>query len=163
MAEARLEQPTIRSAATPHVLSVLASLSIMSLTSEVLFVLYPLFAFTPITSGGLGLSEAQIGIHMTVRAALHIIILFAYAPVCAWLGGAVRCYQVGMVMWSLVVAGLPVLNALARTGSGPGGMGVGTWVFDASVLVVFAIWSLASLAWRKCLMILSARLLLTPT
>ena len=61
-------QPTIRSAATPHVLSVLASLTVMSLIADTTFVLYTLFAFTPITSGGLGLSEAQIGLLTDVRS-----------------------------------------------------------------------------------------------
>lgn len=122
----------------------------MTLVSETLFALYPLFAFTPIASGGLGLSEAQIGAHTAMRSVLSILVLFAYAPVCARLGGTVRCYQVGMVLWPFAIAGLPVLNALARTDAGPDENDVGSWVFNGVLLMVFATWSLACLAWRKC-------------
>ena len=40
----------------------------------------PLFAFTPIQSGGLGLSEAKIGVHMTIRSLNQIIVMSSFAP-----------------------------------------------------------------------------------
>lgn len=134
---------------TPRVFSVLTSIFIMTFVSEIIFALYPLFAFTPILSGGLGLSEAQIGAHMAVRSAFNIIILFAYTPICTRLGGPVRSYKAGMLMWPLAVICLPVLNVLARTG--PEVAGVGTWTFDGAALVFFAFWSLGNLSWRKFL------------
>ncbi|KAG9122868.1 hypothetical protein FRC07_000572 [Ceratobasidium sp. 392] len=47
---------------TPSVLALLSNNACMCIASEMLFSVYPLFAFTPILSGGLGMTEAQIGI-----------------------------------------------------------------------------------------------------
>ncbi|EJD05642.1 MFS general substrate transporter [Fomitiporia mediterranea MF3/22] len=138
----RSQNASVRSVLTPHVMSVLASIFVMTLVSEVLFALYPLFAFTPITSGGLGLSEPQIGAHMATRSAMNIFVLFAYAPFASRLG-AVRVYQVGMALWPLATAILPLLNALARSDN----MGVGSLLFNVTLLLFFALWSLGNLVW----------------
>ncbi|KAH8111331.1 MFS general substrate transporter [Phellopilus nigrolimitatus] len=136
------ERVSVTSVLTPHVISVLVSIFIMTIVSETIFALYPLFAFTPITSGGLGLSEAQIGAHMAIRSAFNIIVMCFYVPFASRLG-AVRLYQVGMSLWPLAMACFPLLNALARTKS----TSVGTWTFDAAAGVFFMLWSLGNLVW----------------
>lgn len=50
----------------------------MCLVSEMIFSIFPIFAFTPITSGGLGFSESDIGTYLSVRAILQTGITFHY-------------------------------------------------------------------------------------
>lgn len=105
---------------------------------------YPLFAFTPIASGGLGLSAPQIGAHMAIRSALTIVILFFYQPLSKLLG-SLHMYQVSMALWPLNVILLPILNLMARTDAA----GVGTWPFNAVLLILFILWGIAGLVWRE--------------
>ncbi|KAI5122012.1 hypothetical protein M0805_008004 [Coniferiporia weirii] len=140
------QRVSMLSVLTPHVFSVLVSIFVMTIVSETIFALYPLFAFTPISSGGLGLSEPQIGAHMATRAVLAIFVLFLYPPAASRLRvGVVSVYSAAMALWPFAVACLPVLNALARTGAR--GAGVGTWPFDAAVTILFVLWSLGGLVW----------------
>ncbi len=103
---------------------------------------YPLFAFTPIQSGGLGLNEAAIGLHMSVLAFCNIAFLFLYAPLERRFG-ALRVYQTVMSTWALCVLFPPYLNYLAREGQ------EGTVYFNAVVLIFFLVWSVATLSWCK--------------
>ena len=103
---------------------------------------YPLFAFTPIQSGGLGLSEAKIGVHMTIRSLNQIIVMFSFAPLHKWLGTA-RSYQLAMVFWLVAVAVFSALNTMARRGA------LGTVWFDIVLGVFFTTWSFAAISWSK--------------
>jgi hypothetical protein len=56
---------------------------------------FPLYAFTPISLGGLGFSEAQIGNYNAARSIISVLVLFAYSPIEKRLGPA-RTYQVSL-------------------------------------------------------------------
>lgn len=81
---------------------------------------------------------------MAIRSALTIGVLFFYQPLSRLLG-PLRLYQVSMALWPLNVVLLPVLNLMARTDVA----GVGTWPFNSVLVVLFILWGVAGLVWRK--------------
>lgn len=116
----------------------------MTLMSETFFALYPLYAFTPPTLGGLGLSEAEIGADMAFRAALIIVLLIISTPIQRRFG-ALRTYQAGMVMWPASVVFLPILNRMVRTDS----YGSGTLAYRFVFGLFYLTWAIGALVWRK--------------
>ncbi|KDQ13841.1 hypothetical protein BOTBODRAFT_33279 [Botryobasidium botryosum FD-172 SS1] len=131
---------SFRAIFTPSIISLLCSTFAMFLTTEALVAVYPLFAFTPIQSGGLGLDEATIGIHMGFRAVLAIGILPTFSILQRRLG-AHRVYQLVMMTPPLVFIGFPLLNMLARHGMG------NSWVFYLALFTMFIVWSSNGFAW----------------
>ncbi|KAG9093402.1 hypothetical protein FS749_014431 [Ceratobasidium sp. UAMH 11750] len=127
---------------TPSVLALVFNNACMCIASEMLFSVYPLFAFTPVVSGGLGMTEAQIGTQMSVRAVVHVGMMALFAPVNRRLG-TVRLYQVTMVFWAVVVLGFPFLHWVASVAEG----GTASVVFNAVQFVFFFIWSICGFAW----------------
>ncbi|TDL22143.1 MFS general substrate transporter [Rickenella mellea] len=136
-------RPPLRSVLTANVISLLLSTFAMVLQSEMLFALYPLFAFTPVHSGGLGVNEATIGAHMAIRSVINIALMVSYEPFQRRLG-TVRLYQTNMAIWPISVALMPTLNYLARVGL------QSSWLFDVVLVTFFTVWSFASLTWTGC-------------
>ena len=133
-----------RSCLTPHVVAVITSTFFMTIMSETFFALYPLYAFTPLTLGGLGLSEAEIGADMAFRALLIIFIITVSSPVQRRFG-ALKTYQVGMTMWPASIVFLPILNYMARTKE----FGSGTPLYRIVFGIFYVLWSIGALVWRK--------------
>ncbi|KAJ1311352.1 hypothetical protein OPQ81_009845 [Rhizoctonia solani] len=134
------KKPTWRTVMTPSILSLVVNNACMCIASEMLFSVYPLFAFTPISSGGLGMSEAQIGTQMSIRAVVHILMMLVYSKVNRSLG-TVRLYQVTMAFWSLVVLGFPFLHWVASQ------TGIKSILFNAAQFIFFVMWSICGFAW----------------
>ncbi|KAG8688077.1 hypothetical protein FRC11_006107 [Ceratobasidium sp. 423] len=134
------KKPTWRTVMTPSILSLVVNNGCMCIASEMLFSVYPLFAFTPITSGGLGMSEAQIGTQMSVRAVVHILMMLGYSKVNRTLG-TVRLYQVTMAFWSVVVLGFPLLHWVASQ------TGIKSVIFNSTQFIFFVTWSVCGFAW----------------
>ncbi|KAF8323817.1 MFS general substrate transporter, partial [Clavulina sp. PMI_390] len=99
-----------------QVLALVVSNFCMCLTSELLFNVYPLFAYTDVKHGGLGFNEAQIGLHLSARAMIHLIAIALFNPMYRWIGrdSAVRIYQFAMTLWPFVVCFYPFMNYVAR-------------------------------------------------
>lgn len=133
-----------RSCLTIHVVSVLTSTFFMTLMSETFFALYPLYAFTPPKLGGLGLSEAEIGADMALRALLIILLIVLSAPIQRRFG-ALRTYQVGMIMWPASIVFLPILNWMVRTD----GYGSGSLAYRSVFGLFYIIWAVGALVWRE--------------
>ncbi|KAG8830535.1 hypothetical protein FRC17_004742 [Serendipita sp. 399] len=110
---------TIRSVLTWPLVSLLISNAIMVLLTEIFFATYPLFAFTPVELGGLGLSEAKIGMHMSVRSAVHIVIMFPFSRLQRRFS-SLTLYRVSLFAWIPTVALFPILNSIARRGDEDG-------------------------------------------
>jgi len=127
----------------------------MCLISELLFNVYPLFAYTPIelgatihcharfwrvldvtVSGGLGFSEAEIGLQMSIRAMVHLIALGLFNPIYRWLNrnSSVHVYQYAMMLWPIIAAFFPLLNIIARRD------GTNSLIFNATTALFFFIW-----------------------
>ncbi|KAL5524633.1 hypothetical protein ACEPAF_9773 [Sanghuangporus sanghuang] len=124
---------------TPYVASIFTSLFLMTIASEALFVLYPLFAFTPIEFGGLGCSAAEIGAHMAVRSFVVILLMLLFAPMQSRFG-TLRTYKMTMLVWPLGYLFFPLLNLLKRWNTS-------TIVVDLVLLVFFVVWGLANCSW----------------
>ncbi|KAF8311040.1 MFS general substrate transporter [Clavulina sp. PMI_390] len=131
---------------TKDIAALLLSNFLGCLSSEILFTVYSLFAFTPIELGGLGFSESQIGASLSIRAITQIGTMFLYGPLVShpWIGAgsAVRIYKLSMFVWPVSCACYPVLNMMAR-----GGMDVNGWLFWTCLCGFFALWGLSGLSW----------------
>jgi hypothetical protein len=114
----------------------------MCFVSEMLFSLYPIFAFTPVRSGGLGVSEAVIGTHMAIRSLLPIPMMLFYPRLQRRLG-TVHVYQIVMAGFPVVVLFFPLLNLLIRA-SAP------SWIVNLCLFGYFVTWSWCGFAWRRC-------------
>ncbi|QRV76687.1 major facilitator superfamily transporter [Ceratobasidium sp. AG-Ba] len=136
------KQATWSSVMTPPIISMLLNNALMCLTSEMLFSIYPLFAYTPISSGGLGMSESKIGTQMAIRSFIHVAMMFAYNRAVSCLN-TVNVYKFAMAMWPVVVLGFPVLNWIVRVHPD----GNESTVFFVSQLVFYIIWSIAGFCW----------------
>jgi len=113
----------------------------MVFLSEVLFCIYPLFGYTAIESGGLGLSEAEIGVHMSIRAIIHIgaIVFF---PALQKRLGVVRLYQWVMMLFPVTVAFFPISSFIAmQYGSAQ------NWAVWLSITTLFGVWAFTGFTW----------------
>jgi MFS family permease len=146
--EVKHNPPTMRSVLTPRIITLLVTSFGMAFENTAIIAIYPLFAFTPIESGGLGLNEAAIGVHLAVRSFMNIMVLVVY-PMLRRRFGNLRLYKICMFTWPATVMMFPVLNLLARRGL------LHTLVFDAALFFMFVLWSFASMAW-SCVTVMSA-------
>ncbi|EJC98141.1 MFS general substrate transporter [Fomitiporia mediterranea MF3/22] len=145
---AKRVRPSMQSVLTPPVVGALISSAILAFSSEMLFAMYPLYAFTPIEDGGLGLSEAEIGAQLGFRSIVIIICVLIYAPLERKIG-SMRSHQFAMAFWSLAVPFYPILNALARKGWKD------TWTFQFLLLLFFMAWGIASLTWTSATIVIN--------
>ncbi|CUA70364.1 Protein ZINC INDUCED FACILITATOR-LIKE 1 [Rhizoctonia solani] len=99
---------------TPHIIQLLISSSIMYFMTMGFFALFPLWAFTPISSGGLGASEIAIGSFISARAIAQFVVLIPFAYFETRLG-VYRLYAYSLTIYTISGAiGFPLLNALAE-------------------------------------------------
>ncbi|KAH7103283.1 MFS general substrate transporter [Auriculariales sp. MPI-PUGE-AT-0066] len=138
---------TLSEAMNPKAVHVLISNFLTAFFAECLFALIPLFCFTPRRSAGLGLSEAQIGTHMSIRAVVHILLMIPF-PIFQRRFGTVGVYNLVTPLWPITIALFPVCGHLAKRYDDPNHPLV--W---AAVLLLYVVWSLASLGWA-CMSIL---------
>jgi len=132
---------SFKSVLTPPIISLVLSNMAMCLASETMFSVFPLFSFTPLNSGGLGLSEAAIGTQMAVRSILQIGIMPLYATLERYFGSTIRLYRACMWLWPISVVCLPLLNSLARTA------GSDSWTFNMALWIFFVIWAFSGCSW----------------
>ncbi|CAE6443678.1 unnamed protein product [Rhizoctonia solani] len=99
---------------TPHIIQLLISSWIMYFITMGFFALFPLWAFTPISSGGLGASEVVIGSFISARAIAQFLVLIPFAYFETRLG-VYRLYAYSLAIYTISGAiGFPLLNALAK-------------------------------------------------
>ncbi|KLO06636.1 MFS general substrate transporter [Schizopora paradoxa] len=139
----KVKSPTWSSVikSTPGLYLLMLNRALLYLAVESMFALYPLFSFTPITSGGLGASEADIGITLAFRALLMLLFMFSSAYLLnRW--GSLSVYRTAMALWPATFGLLPVLNYLARReDAGKDGL-----AFVIVHAVVVSMWALSGLA-----------------
>lgn len=135
-------QASWRSVMTPSILSLLLSNAFMCFSSEMIFSIFPLFAYTPIASGGLGMSEAQIGTQMAIRSLTQVALMLGYSKVIRKVN-TLDVYKFSMALWPAVILGFPLLNWVART-QPEGNDGT---LFMASLFGFYIIWSFGGFCW----------------
>ncbi|KZT54501.1 MFS general substrate transporter [Calocera cornea HHB12733] len=113
--------PTTRQILTsPGLPTVLTTAFLMMLTTQAWDVLFPLFAYTSVPSGGLSLSDAQIGACLAsaglAGTAIHLLVFPPLERTCG-----TRIYPWLLACPMAMYAGAPLLNAfLKRAGGGEG-------------------------------------------
>lgn len=140
--------PSISSVLTWPLASLLGSVVGMVLINYFISATYPLFAFTPIEFGGLGLSEAQIGLHMATRSLLIIITMLPFSKFSDRFG-RLNVYRFSVFTWIPSIFLFPLLNRIARAG-GEGGI-----LWYAVLSVLFILWSVTGWAWISVFLISS--------
>lgn len=136
----------LRGVLTKQVVSLLVSNLIMCTTSEALFTLFPLFAFTPIESGGLSFTESEIGGYLSLRALIQIGVMLIYPTLFQsrflGRGSSIRMYRCAMFIWPITIALYPLLNLLASTGCRTDG-----WMFRSCLVAFFVVWGFGGYCW----------------
>jgi acid phosphatase family membrane protein YuiD len=95
------------------------------------FSLFPLWAFTPISSGGLGASEIVIGSFISARATAQFVVLIPFAYFETRLG-VYRLYAYSVAIFTVSSAiGFPLLNALAQV------KGMNSPQFSLAIIIYF--------------------------
>lgn len=131
----------IKSVLTPPIISLLVSIVAMCWASEAIFSLYPLYSFTPVSSGGLGMSEAAIGIQMALRSFIHLGIMPFYGTLVRRFGSAMSLYRFSMCLWPVIIVYMPFLNVIARI------FGSNSWAVNIALVAFYVLWGLCSFAW----------------
>lgn len=106
-------QASWRSIMTPSILSLLLNNAFMCFSSEMIFSIFPLFAYTPIASGGLGMSEAMIGAQMSIRSITQVALMLGYSRLVSKFS-TLSVYQYSMALWPVVILCFPLLNWVVR-------------------------------------------------
>ncbi|KIM24917.1 hypothetical protein M408DRAFT_26701 [Serendipita vermifera MAFF 305830] len=145
--------PSILSLLTWPLASLLVSVVAMVFITEIFFAIYPLFAFTPIELGGLGLSEAQIGLPMAARSLLCLLMMLLFSTYSDRFG-RLNVYRFSIFAWIPTTLLFPVLNRIAKVG-GEGGI-----LWYAVLYMLFTFWSVTGWAWISVFLISSG---LSPT
>jgi hypothetical protein len=122
--------------------SFLLSRALFIFISDIMFAGYPLFGFTPIPLGGLGLSETTIGFHMSARAVVIIMSMFAYPHLERRLG-RMCLYRCNLICLIPSILLFPVLHWIAKAG------GINGVLWNATLVVLFFTWAVSGGAWSK--------------
>ncbi|KAI9458027.1 MFS general substrate transporter [Russula earlei] len=88
----------------------------LSFTYTAFDVLFVLFCYSPIESGGLALSAAEIGICLAIAGLISCFIQLFVTPTLLVRCDHVRLYNRCLGLWPYCFLALPLLNAVARIG-----------------------------------------------
>ncbi|CAE6521208.1 unnamed protein product [Rhizoctonia solani] len=135
-------QSSWRSVLTPEIVSLLFNNALMCFSSEMIFSIFPLFAYTPVASGGLGMSEADIGTAMATRSLVQIILMLGYSRVIRRVG-TLRVYKLAMAFWIVVILCFPLLNWIVRTHPS----GAESLIFQTCLFGFYTVWSFGGFCW----------------
>jgi len=141
-------KPTVLSLFHGPLASLLISVFAMFLITEVLFAIYPLFCFTPVELGGLGLSEAQIGFHMSMRSVLALVTMLPFSTF-ANRFGRLNVYRFSIFAWIPTILLFPLLNRIARAGGEDGVL----WY--VALFTLWTVWSATGWGWISIFLISS--------
>ncbi|KDN48778.1 hypothetical protein RSAG8_02765, partial [Rhizoctonia solani AG-8 WAC10335] len=132
---------SVWSVITPNTIPVLITSFALAFLAAAWFTLYPLWAFTPISKGGLGAPESSIGLQLSIRGLLHVLTMLVYAPIEKRLG-LYRLYAWAMFMWMLSGLCYPLLSMWAKANNSSEGL-----LFQVLLVIWFTIWSFAGFVW----------------
>ncbi|CAE6404854.1 unnamed protein product [Rhizoctonia solani] len=116
---------------TPHIVQLLISSWVMYFMTMGFFSLFPLWAFTPISSGGLGASEVAIGSFISARAIAQFVVLIPFAYFERRLG-VYRLYAYSLAIYTISGSiAFPLLSVLAELD------GIASLQFSLAIMVYF--------------------------
>lgn len=97
-----------------NLLTLLTSYSLLSFQTISLEALIVLFAFTPIKSGGIGFSTADIGLALSISGALTILAQVVLFPPLQRVFGTASLYKLCMSSYPLIFVMFPIVHFIAR-------------------------------------------------
>ncbi|KAJ7871414.1 major facilitator superfamily domain-containing protein [Mycena olivaceomarginata] len=118
-----LALPVIRALA----LSGLA-LNFITTAFDVVFVLY---AYTAVETGGLGFTASQIGLSLAISGVISCAMQIILLPILLYRIPATKLYNICMFTWCLTFMSLPLLNLLARSD-----LAAGLWCGVVTILLI---------------------------
>ena len=125
-----------------HVTLILCNLFMVSLIGVSLLALLPLFCFTPIQEGGLGMNPQEIGYWVSGRFITSMLAQLLLFPGLQRRFGTVRVYKWSNALWVPSFVALPLAQVFARAGSA-----LGVNLCLAASLIIAAI---AGMSLGKC-------------
>ncbi|KAH7106549.1 major facilitator superfamily domain-containing protein [Auriculariales sp. MPI-PUGE-AT-0066] len=132
---------SMRDICTPTILNLLASNFLSVFFTELLFALYPLWAFSSRELGGLQLTPVQIGIHLSIRAFIHFALMLGF-PAINRRWGTLTLYKRTTALWPVSIALLWLAGITAKRLDDSNAPIVWT------ILVIqFTLWSVTSFSW----------------
>jgi len=102
--------------AIPTVRALTVSGFTLSFLSGAFDVVFVLFCFSPVTTGGLGYPAAQIGYALAIAGASAALLHMLVMPSLLRRIAPVTAYKFCMKLWPIAYIALPLLNILARAG-----------------------------------------------
>ncbi|KAA1109916.1 hypothetical protein PGT21_003111 [Puccinia graminis f. sp. tritici] len=97
-----------------NLLIILISYSLLSFQTISLEALIVLFAYTPIKSGGIGFSSADIGLALSVSGVMIIFVQLGLFPFFQKRLGTARLYKICMSAYPLIFFLFPIIHLIAR-------------------------------------------------
>ncbi|GFZ46805.1 hypothetical protein JCM24511_04025 [Saitozyma sp. JCM 24511] len=101
---------------TKHIGLLIFTFAVQSFVGISMNALLPLFCFTPIESGGLGMDSESIGYVISQRSVTVLLLQVFGFPWLAKKLGLVRLHRWAMVLWVATFAIMPIINLAARSG-----------------------------------------------
>ncbi|KAH8919466.1 MFS general substrate transporter [Atractiella rhizophila] len=105
---------TFRDLLTKHILAVLFTFGLIVLFNNSYFILLPLFAYTPIQSGGLSFSTQEIGNAMSIAGIVAIVVQTLIFPPLQLRFGSLRLLRGALALFPFIFICFPFLNGIAR-------------------------------------------------
>lgn len=126
------EAPPLRELLTKPVVIAVLNYNLLSLMDIMMFAIFPLFCYTPIEHGGLGLEPAAIGYVLGAWGAVSgLFQVFLFDKIVSrW--GPKKVFSFGMASFVPCFGLYPIINYLARQR----GLGALTWTVLGAQLVV---------------------------
>ncbi|KAH8118605.1 MFS general substrate transporter [Phellopilus nigrolimitatus] len=101
-------------AVAPVMLSVLKPFFLLSILNTAVIVVFTLFAYTPVTSGGLSKNPQEIGVAIAYSGLAGATVQVFLLPVLQRCYGTTSLYRCLMMLWPLIFMLFPILNGIAR-------------------------------------------------
>ncbi|KAI7957574.1 hypothetical protein MJO28_004669 [Puccinia striiformis f. sp. tritici] len=119
-----------------NLLVILISYSLLSFQTISLEALIVLFAYTPVKSGGIGFSSADIGLALSLSGVMVIFVQLGLFPFFQKQLGTARLYKICMSAYPLIFILFPIIHFIARSedkhqqegGSSFTGVWIGIWI-----------------------------------
>ncbi|KAH9808882.1 major facilitator superfamily domain-containing protein [Melampsora americana] len=138
--------PSLRDLFTPTVLTVLFSFLFLALQNSAWATLVPLFSYTRLEDGGLGLSMNQIGTALSINGFVAVAIQMGVFPMLQRRLGTLRLFRSVLLFMPLSFMLLPVVRWIALRSTESNGPPPGASVALWGLICVLAIKSLTGMA-----------------
>ncbi|KAJ6579953.1 major facilitator superfamily domain-containing protein [Mycena vulgaris] len=135
----------------PNIGILSASSSALAFSDVGFSVVWALFCFTPIETGGLGFSATQIGYTLSMSSGFFAFFQLLLMPILMRKFSIAKMYMFFMGVWPITFMLVPLLNAIARMGQNNRGANTSYFNFDIllwiGTAVVIICWRVACLAY----------------